>query len=175
LYKLKPALIYAYLSCVPLYVGGALLSATAAARTTSAGLPACEKCGRELNKVKHHRPYGDGRACSPRCKAVSKPTHALEPNSNATDAAVAAAVTAEPKQKKKRRRADSDPGEQPTVIAISPRQLRVRAIKGPQPDRNKHKKEKEAMILAQLDETHQRRLAALAEAAAASSTSKQQR
>jgi hypothetical protein len=66
----------------------------------------------------------------------------------------------------KRRRTQSDPGEQQTVAAFSPRQMRVRAPKPIQPDRKKQKQEKEDAVLAQLDATHQRRLAALVSAAA---------
>lgn len=39
-----------------------------AVRRDAAGRQLCEICGRQLAKVKHHRPSGAGRACTPRCK-----------------------------------------------------------------------------------------------------------
>jgi hypothetical protein len=64
-------LIDAPVCCECLCAGAHLLSAAPAARVTSAGKPACERCGVQLNRVKHHRPHGAGRACAPRCKSSS--------------------------------------------------------------------------------------------------------
>jgi len=48
------------------------------ARVDSAGWPICELCPARLNRVKHTRPHGPGRACSPRCKnppSISSSAH----------------------------------------------------------------------------------------------------
>jgi hypothetical protein len=96
----------------------------------------------------------------------------MEPNSDANATAPAAAVNVERKEKK-RRRTQSDPGEQPTVIALSPRQLRVRAPKQPRLDRKQRKEAKQAAIMALLDETHRRRMEALGEAVEEAASSQQ--
>jgi hypothetical protein len=44
------------------------------ARRTSSGRLACEICGREISKIKHHRAHGPGRICNPRCKGMKRPT-----------------------------------------------------------------------------------------------------
>jgi hypothetical protein len=49
-------------------VGAPRVSEGPTPRVDPAGKPACELCGCRLSKVKHHRPHGVGRACSPRCK-----------------------------------------------------------------------------------------------------------
>jgi hypothetical protein len=96
----------------------------------------------------------------------------MEPNSDATSSAPAAAVPAERKEKM-RRRTQSEPGEQSAPITFSPRQLRVRAPKQPRLDRKQRKEAKEAAIMALLDETHRRRMEALGEAVEAAATSQQ--
>ena len=44
--------------------GAPLVIVGSRARVDSAGWPACELCGARLNRVKHHRAYGPGRACT---------------------------------------------------------------------------------------------------------------
>lgn len=61
-------LIDACVSYLLLCLGGTRVSAGCIPRVDASGWPACELCGRRLSKVKHHRPYGNGRACHPRCK-----------------------------------------------------------------------------------------------------------
>ena len=59
----------------------------------------------------------------------------------------------------KKRKLSDGPGEKKhTPIVISPRQLRVRASKPVAPDKKKLKLDKEAAILAALDELHQQRM-----------------
>jgi len=73
----------------------------------------------------------------------------------------------------KKPRAHSDPGQQQQPLqqqipaALSPNRLRVRAPRPVVPDKDTLKKEKDAAIAALLEETHARRVAALAAAAAA--------
>jgi hypothetical protein len=74
--------------------------------------------------------------------------------------ALVPAAAAVPKQSRKRR-AVSDPGQQqPAPPALT--RLRVRAPKLPPPDRKRVKQEKEAAVMALLEQTHARRLAAIA-------------
>lgn len=67
-----------------------------------------------------------------------------------------------------KRTSKSDPGEQ--TVQIHSR-LRVRAPKPQEDDRKKQKLEKEANILALLEETHARRMVVLAAAASVSARS----
>lgn len=48
--------------------GAPFPDASPTGRRTIDGHAACELCGRQLSHIKHHRPFGVGRACSPRCK-----------------------------------------------------------------------------------------------------------
>jgi hypothetical protein len=116
----------------------------------------CELCGRRLSKVKHHRAHGPGRACHPRCK----PTKGAAEGT----AAALAPITAAPKQSRKRR-AVSDPGQPPPALLARTR-LRVRAPRPSPPDRKRLKQEKEAAAMALLEQTHARRVAAMAAASA---------
>jgi hypothetical protein len=80
----------------------------------------CELCGRQLHKVKHHRPLTPGRACAPRCKPQKHVLERVEEQrSHSTE-----------RPAKKQRRSQSDPG-QPMTIAST--RLRVRAPKPPPP------------------------------------------
>ena len=54
--------------CASLWVGAPWRDVAPAPARTTGNKPACELCGRELSKVKHHHPHGVGRACAPRCK-----------------------------------------------------------------------------------------------------------
>jgi hypothetical protein len=60
--KLKLVLIDAPVCALLLCVGAPLPINAMPARTVASGAAACENCGRQLSKVKHHRPYGVGRA-----------------------------------------------------------------------------------------------------------------
>jgi hypothetical protein len=53
--------------CAFLYVGAPLVGAGPAPRRDAFGRQLCEFCCERLNRVKHHRAYGSGRACHPRC------------------------------------------------------------------------------------------------------------
>ena len=81
-----------------LRVGAPRVSVGLSSRVDAAGKPACELCGRRLSKVKHHRPYGAGRACQ---------KHALpeKPPSSVTVALPSAPLRSH------KRKAASDPGE----------------------------------------------------------------
>jgi hypothetical protein len=79
LYKLKPVLIDAPVCVVSLCVDAPRRDLALTPRRTSTGRAACELCGRELSKVKHHRPHGAGRACTPRCKPLKGTPKALPP------------------------------------------------------------------------------------------------
>jgi hypothetical protein len=150
------------LLCVPFF----LLFASAVSRVTSAGLPACERCGRELNKVKHVHRHGPGHACHPRCKPFKRPP-ADDAQASVREESASAATAVAARPEKRVRRAKSDPGEQQAVQTFSPRRLRLRAMKRPQPERRKLKQEKEDAASSLLEQTHARRVAALAAAAAA--------
>ena len=63
----------------------------------------CEKCSRRLCDVKHHRTYGAGRACHPRCKP-SKP-------------AIDGAALEPPPAARSHKRAPSDSGKQESAPA----------------------------------------------------------
>ena len=117
-------------------------------------MAACERCGRQLSKVKHHRPHGVGRACAPRCKEVKR-------SLDAEKAQLPAA------HKPKKQRTASDPGEQRTQQKQqyqSRMQPTTRRILPPTPiqqtlPRSMRSTEK---IARQLEETHARRMAAMA-------------
>ena len=107
--RLQPALIDAPV-CGAYYCAGALLPILAMpARTVASGAAACEKCGRQLTKVKHHRAHGAGRACTPRCKPFK---HAVD------SAALVPAVAV-----RSHKREPTDPGKQqpaPSVLIAPP-------------------------------------------------------
>jgi hypothetical protein len=131
------------------------------ARLDPSGWPACELCGRRLSTVKHHRAYGPGRACHPRCKPQGKA---------AQDAAVSAAAAAAPLTPRKRR-AESHPGELPAQ-ATPPALTRRVTPPSPVPANKKQRiTRQEERIMRLLDETHARRMAAEAAEAAAATAS----
>ena len=108
----------------------------------------CERCNKQLHKVKHTRAHGVGRACHPRCK--QRPEEA--------DAAAVINVAAEPRPSKKRRAA-SDPGE-----PINLTRLRIRAppVDASLPLQKKARSVIPANVSSLLNQTHERRLALLA-------------
>ena len=121
------------------------------ARRTSSGEPACENCGRQLSKVKHHRPCGVGRACAPRCKPLGAPIDGA-----ARPAVAAPAAGPRPSRK---RRATSDPGEPLNLTRLRTRAPRPATI----PTVKKARVQStpvDATLL--LDQAHARRLALIA-------------
>lgn len=137
------------MDCALLWVD-ALVVAVGSARMDESGLnQLCERCGERLNRVKHHRPCGVGRACHPRCKP--KPGAAANPSPVAVPAAA-------PKPPRKRR-ADSDPGQPHERKAITRRVTPPRPL-SPVAEKRTTRADTEATRL--LDETHARRMAWLA-------------
>ena len=131
-------------------------------RQTADGHAACERCGRQLSKVKHHRPHGPGRACAPRCKGQQQ-----------TDESTAATAAAglQPKQSRKRRAA-SDPGESPEPAALPALTRRVTPPKPSYTSKKQYNTRREEQVMQLLDETHARRMERdAAEAAATAATS----
>lgn len=161
--KPEVALIHAPASCALLCIVLHVLSSALVARRTSAGKPACERCGVQLNRIKHHRPYGVGRACSPRCKRQKGGAAPSTPSA----AAASSSPPASTPPRKRKRRADSEPGEQSEHMLG---RLRVRAPRVVVPDKKKQKKDEEAAVYALLDAAHARRMALLAESSDASSS-----
>lgn len=118
--RLQLALIDAVVRCACCAADRSFALSRATARVDSTGRPACERCGRRLADVKHHRAYGAGRACAPRCKGTKRSSEERT-------------VSAEP-AKKKHRRTKSDPGQlQDQARSITSTRLRVRAPKPPPP------------------------------------------
>ncbi len=85
-------------------VGASLVIVGSRPRVDSAGWPACEKCGARLNRVKHHRAYGAGRACTPRCKPPKR--------------AIDGAALEPPPPVRSPKRAPSDSGKQQSTPAV---------------------------------------------------------
>ena len=142
-----------------------MVNVGSAVRVDSTGWPACEKCGTRLSRVKHHRPHGAGRACTPRCK----PSTSIKQQSDATlHSSNSSSSSSAPSKPTHKRKSQSEPGQQ---SLITHNRLRVRAPKPIATNTKKTKQEKEAEILALLDRTHARRMALLAAAAASSSSS----
>jgi hypothetical protein len=156
-------LISVFVYCALICVDGSRSTMGASPRVDPDGQPACELCGRRLSKVKHHRPYGIGRVCHPRCHDSRS---AVDNGEQPLNAATTTTTTTMIKEKK-RRRVHSDPGKLPSLTI---KRLRVRATKPTPPDRKKQKQEKEAEITALLDQTHARRMAALSAAASAAAS-----
>ena len=130
----------------------------------------CVLCDARLDKVKHSRPHGVGRACAPRCKTLKRSADdapaAVQDDSTA---APATAVAARPE--KRVRRAKSDPGEQ---IEKTNTRLRARTYAAKKKPLQKTRKNPPSFLPApssSLDETHARRLALLASATASTSSS----
>ena len=147
-------LINAPVGCGMLHVGVPLAISCATARMDSSGEPACELCGRRLRSVKHHRPYGPGRACAPQCKQKRQ-------LGDSAVAAAPAAAAAPPLTRK--RRAQSDPGE-PRPRTPSPRRTRPTTIRVAPPmpiaaQKKQRTPRQDDRIMRLLDETHARRMA----------------
>lgn len=116
--------------------------------------PRCGLCRRRLTG-KPTLPYGDGRKCKPRCKALQQ-----RPATGGTAAAATPAAAA-PVAKPRKRRAESNPGEQAPLTWPS---ALTRRITPPKPA-PVHKKQRttrlDDKIARLLEETHARRMAAL--------------
>jgi hypothetical protein len=145
------------MSCVYCHVAALQHFEAPSARRTHSGKPACELCGRQLGKVKHHRPHGLGRACAPQCKQKKQLMECK--------AAIAAAAAAPVATRK--RRATSDPGESPEPASS---QALTRRVVAPDPaptSKKQYNTRREELIMRLLDETHARRMAAEKAAGAA--------
>jgi hypothetical protein len=118
------------------------------------GQPACELCGRRLRTVKHHRPYGPGRACR---------SHEEDPRRAVDDAAgpTVAAVATEPAgpRPSRKRRAASDPGEPLNLTRLRTRAPRPATIP---PVKKARVQSTPVDISLLLDQTHARRMALIA-------------
>lgn len=123
-------------------------------RVNEYGQQLCEKCGERLNRVKHHRAHGPGRACIPRCKSSK--------HRSADDALPTVTVASSP-AKKRCIRAQSDPGQPPMLMPTRTRPHRVSAPEPPSTPR--YKKPSATDLSSQLDATHARRMALLEEEA----------
>jgi hypothetical protein len=152
--KLPLACLNASMYCASCHADFLQHLAAPSARQTSSGKQACELCGRQLGKVKHHRPHGPGRACTPRCK---------QPQQTVKSEAASATAVAPPVTTRKRR-ATSDPGESPEPAAPSALTRRIAAPKPAATSRKQHNTRQEEHIMRLLDETHARRMAAEAAA-----------
>lgn len=137
--------------CASLCVGVPVPLVSPAPRKTADGHAACERCGRQLSKVKHHHRHGPGHACHPRCKPREQPLK---------DEAAPVAAAAPPLKQSRKRRAQSDPGESPEPTAP---QALTRRVTPPQPastSRKQYNTRREEQIMRLLDETVARRMAA---------------
>ena len=150
------------MSCVCCHAAALQHFEAPSARQTSSGKSACELCGRQLGKVKHHRPHGLGRACAPQCKQKKK---LVEWRADIAAAAAAAVAT-------RKRRATSDPGESPEPATSQALTRRVVAPEPASTSKKQYNTRREEQIMRLLDETHARRIAA-EEAAAAAAASDQ--
>lgn len=119
-----------------------------APRRTPDGHAACELCGRQLTKVKHHRSHQPGRACHPRCK----------PSKRSIDNTLAV----QPPAARPIKRAKSDPGEQIAVAATRTLRHRIAAPKPPAPKPKPRIARSAIDVSALLDQTHARRMALIA-------------
>jgi hypothetical protein len=130
-------------------VGGSLVHAGLCRRFDPAGYPACERCGTRLNRVRHTRASGPGRACHPECRSRK---HQLEE-----------CAATEERPKKKQRRTNSDPGKpQEQTLPIASTRLRVRPSKPPPlPPKPRLVKPSADPVdsMALLDAAHARRMA----------------
>lgn len=132
------------------------------------GQQLCELCGARLNRVKYKHKHGLGHACHPRCKEKKR-------SADAGAAQPTAAVAHTPKKQ----RAASDPGEQPPQqeqLQQAPRQTITRRVLPPAPiehtlPRSMRSAER---IARQLEETHARRMAAMAAEAESAATPAQE-
>lgn len=141
------------------------VSVGSSARVDSAGWPACEECGKRLSRCKGKLHTRDpGRICSSCYIARHRPS-----------AAAPAAPTAAPAApNRSHKRARSDPGEPPAPAQrarTQPTTLTHR-VAAPKPatmvaEKQQRITRQEERIMRLLDETHARRMAAEAAAAAA--------
>lgn len=160
--KRRPRSFCAPVYCVLLWVGAPLVPAGLLPRRDSFGYQICELCSARLNRVKHHRPHGVGRACK-KHSIAEKPAPATAP------------VTEPVPVRTHKRKAESDPG-QPSSAAAAPSnltRLRVRAPRvasppTPPPTKKAHMIPANVSLL--LDQAHARRMAAAAAAQASSSS-----
>jgi len=136
--------------CASLYAGISVPPVSPAPRQTADGHAACELCGRQLSKVKHHHRCGPGHACHPRCKQRGQPVR----NQQVPVTATAPAVTP------RKRRATSDPGELPKQPAVQALTHRVTAAEPASASKKQYNTRREEQIMRLLDETHARRMAA---------------
>ena len=134
--------------------GAPLVQTCAQPRTDGRRNQLCEKCGVRLSTVKHHRPYGPGRACHPQCKSQRCAVD------DAARPAVAAAPAADPRPSRKRRAA-SDPGEPLNLTRLRTRAPRPATIP---PVKKARVKATAVDISLLLDQTHARRMALIAAA-----------
>ena len=107
--RLQPALIDAPMCGAYCCAGAPLAGAGLEPRVNEYGQQLCELCGARLNRVKHHRAHGAGRACHPQCK----------PSKHAVDSAALVPAVAVRSHK----RGPTDPGKQqpaPAVLIASP-------------------------------------------------------
>lgn len=112
------SLVDAPVCCTLLCVAISRATIGARPRVDPDGQLACERCGRRLNKVKHHRPHGIGRACAPRCNPIkrhSDDAHASVRADSASSSSATASTSVVDRPEKRVRRAKSDPGEQTAV------------------------------------------------------------
>lgn len=154
--RLQPALINAPVDCACCCAGAPLLLAGTSEPRMDGKHQLCEKCGERLSRVKHHRAHGPGRACHPRCKLPER----------TADGAADAPAAATPPPPSRKRRAQSDPGE-PRTRTPSPRRTRptTRRVTPPKPapaPKKQRTTRQEEIIMRLLDETHARRMAAMA-------------
>lgn len=105
----------------------------------------CEKCDRRLSTVKHHRVYGPGRACAPRCKSSKR--------------AVDEGALKQPPAVRPHKRAKSDPGEAIPLTATRTRPHRITAPQPPPPTPKPRTVKPVVDTAALLDQAHARRMA----------------
>lgn len=144
---LTDALVY----CTCCFTDAGRAASCAAPRVDPDGQPACERCGRRLSKVKHHRPHSPGRACAPRCKGAKRLSEER-------------AASAE-RPTKIHRRTKSEPGQpQQQRLPVATTRLRIRAPKPP-PSATKPRLVKPTVdpvdLMTLLDVAHARRMALL--------------
>lgn len=156
LYKLSCPLTNAPVCCASLCVCVGLATAGTLSRVDADGQPACERCGRRLSRVPHHRPFGAGRACVPRCKGEKRPLAVPGSGSSSSSASSAAALA----PRKRSRVLAPAPGE---LEVQTGKRLRARPAKPVIPSKVQKGAEREAAALALLEVTHARRMLFLEE------------
>jgi hypothetical protein len=141
--------------CASLWIGAPLVPAGLLPRRDSFGYQICELCSARLNRVKHHRPYGVGRACKACLVRLDRGTPTTP------------VVSVAPVRSHKRK-AESDPGEQQTQQQQSRMQTITRRILPLPPTEHALPRAMRSTerIARQLEETHARRMAAMESALA---------